>query len=61
MLDCGIKLGDPIEYPLILKEDFKHIKNIIPTHAHLDHCAYLPHIIQKIKNQLFILLSQQGI
>lgn len=49
MLDCGIKLGDPIEYPLILKEDFKHIKNIIPTHAHLDHCAYLPHIIQKIK------------
>lgn len=50
MLDCGIKLGDPIEYPIIPKEDFKKIKHIVPTHTHLDHIGYLPHLIQKSKN-----------
>ncbi|MFA5382632.1 MAG: MBL fold metallo-hydrolase RNA specificity domain-containing protein [Candidatus Micrarchaeia archaeon] len=49
MLDCGIKLGDPIEYPIIPKEDFKKIKHIVPTHTHLDHIGFLPHIIQKGK------------
>jgi len=50
MLDCGIKLGDPIEYPIIPKKDFKRIKYIVPTHTHLDHIGYLPHIIQRSKS-----------
>lgn len=44
LLDCGIKLGEKTEYPLLADADAKRIKNIFISHAHLDHSGYLPHI-----------------
>jgi predicted metal-dependent RNase len=44
MLDCGIKLGEQTEYPLIQDDELKAVKNLFVTHAHLDHSGYLPHI-----------------
>ena len=44
MLDCGIKLGEKTEYPLISDSELKRVRNIFVTHAHLDHCGYLPHV-----------------
>lgn len=44
LLDCGIKLGEKTEYPLLADSDIKRIKNIFISHAHLDHSGYLPHI-----------------
>ncbi len=44
LLDCGLKLGKEIEYPVIDDEEFKSIDAIVLSHAHLDHCGYLPHI-----------------
>lgn len=47
MLDCGIKLGEKIGYPLLADNDLKKIHHIIISHAHLDHSGYLPHIYAK--------------
>lgn len=44
LLDCGIKLGEQIEYPSIPTSKLDEIKHIFITHAHLDHSGYLPHI-----------------
>ncbi len=44
LLDCGVKLGEKEEYPVISDEEFKNIDAIVITHAHLDHVAYLPHV-----------------
>ncbi|MGC9129819.1 MAG: MBL fold metallo-hydrolase [Candidatus Micrarchaeia archaeon] len=44
LLDCGVKLGEKEEYPIIGDEEFKSIDAIIVTHAHLDHVAYVPHV-----------------
>lgn len=44
MLDCGIKLGEQVEYPKIPKEKLKNLKEIFISHAHLDHSGYLPHL-----------------
>lgn len=41
-LDAGIKLSDPVEFP----EYDGPVENVIVSHAHLDHCGYLPHIKQ---------------
>ncbi len=49
-LDCGIKISDPVEVPEYDNIVSNKIENIIITHAHLDHCGYLPHIIENIKN-----------
>ncbi|MGB9635585.1 MAG: MBL fold metallo-hydrolase, partial [Candidatus Micrarchaeia archaeon] len=46
LMDCGVKLGTVEEYPLIKRIP----KNIIITHTHLDHAAYLPHIFRKPRN-----------
>ncbi len=43
LLDCGVKLGEEVEYPLIEKDEIKKIKRIFVSHAHLDHSGYLPH------------------
>ncbi|MDD5022742.1 MAG: MBL fold metallo-hydrolase [Candidatus ainarchaeum sp.] len=44
VLDCGIKLGEKVEHPEIPKDKIKSIKEIIISHAHLDHSGYLPHL-----------------
>ncbi|MDD5171703.1 MAG: MBL fold metallo-hydrolase RNA specificity domain-containing protein [Candidatus ainarchaeum sp.] len=57
MLDCGIKLGEKTEYPLIHDDELKRIKNITISHAHLDHSGYLPHVYAK-RNQPRIFLTK---
>lgn len=47
LMDCGIKLGEQTEYPLLDQESLKKIRNITISHAHMDHCGYLPHIYNK--------------
>jgi predicted metal-dependent RNase len=47
MMDCGIKLGEKTEYPLIDDSELKRIHDIAITHAHLDHAGYLPHVYSK--------------
>lgn len=44
LLDCGVKLGRKEEYPIIDDERLKGIDGIVVSHAHLDHCGYLPHV-----------------
>jgi len=44
LLDCGIKLGKEDEYPLLDKKLVRTIDAVIITHAHLDHCGFLPHL-----------------
>ena len=43
LMDYGVKIGAQEEYPTIKKVP----KNIVITHAHLDHAAYLPHLFRK--------------
>ncbi len=43
-LDCGIKLGEKVEYPQIPEEKIKRMKEVFVSHAHLDHSGYLPHL-----------------
>ncbi|MDO8554756.1 MAG: MBL fold metallo-hydrolase RNA specificity domain-containing protein [Candidatus Micrarchaeota archaeon] len=50
MLDCGIKLGEKTEYPIISDGKLEEVKNIVVSHAHLDHSGYLPHIYAKGAN-----------
>ncbi len=45
LLDCGIKMAEPHEYPLIPDEVLASIDAIIISHAHLDHCGYLAHAL----------------
>ena len=47
MMDAGIKLGEKTEYPLIGDMELRRIHDIAITHAHLDHCGYLPHVYSK--------------
>ncbi|MFH1684774.1 MAG: MBL fold metallo-hydrolase RNA specificity domain-containing protein [Candidatus Micrarchaeota archaeon] len=55
MLDCGIKLGEKTEYPVIDDDTLKRVENITISHAHLDHCGYLPHVYsKKFKPKIFL-------
>jgi len=47
LLDCGIKLGEKVEFPVISDEELKKINEVVVTHAHLDHSGYLPHVYSK--------------
>lgn len=47
MLDCGIKLGEKTEYPLLHDDELRRIDAIGISHAHLDHSGYLPHVYSK--------------
>lgn len=42
LLDCGIKVRDEEEFPLLDKGDCKRLDEVILSHAHLDHSGYLP-------------------
>ena len=46
VLDCGVKLGEQTEYPVIPDNMMPHIHDVVVTHAHLDHSGYLPHIFR---------------
>jgi len=55
MFDCGIKLGEKTEYPLISDKELKRVRNVFVTHAHLDHSGYLPHVYNKgIKPNVYV-------
>ncbi len=55
MLDCGIKLGEKTEYPLIHDDELQRIRNVTVSHAHLDHSGYLPHLYaKKAKPSIFM-------
>lgn len=47
MLDCGIKLGEKVEFPIISDGELKRVNDVVITHAHLDHSGFLPHIYSK--------------
>ncbi len=47
VLDCGIKLGERTEYPLLHDDELRRISAIAISHAHLDHSGYLPHVYSK--------------
>jgi predicted metal-dependent RNase len=47
LLDCGIKLGEKTEYPLLHEDELRRINSITVSHAHLDHSGYLPHVYSK--------------
>ena len=47
MLDCGIKLGEKVEYPVLADNDLKKIHHIFISHAHLDHSGFIPHVYSK--------------
>jgi len=42
LLDCGVKLGQEEEYPLLDYEAIKALDKVVLSHAHLDHSGYLP-------------------
>ena len=47
VFDCGIKLGERVEFPLIDDTELKRIQSIVISHAHLDHSGYTPHVYSK--------------
>jgi predicted metal-dependent RNase len=52
LLDCGIKLGRKTEFPdshlhSFLQKKSGEESDVFITHAHLDHCGFLPHLIKK--------------
>ncbi|HID72612.1 TPA: MBL fold metallo-hydrolase [Candidatus Micrarchaeota archaeon] len=55
MFDCGIKLGEKTEYPLLDDSELRRVRNVAVSHAHLDHSGYLPHVyFKKAKPKVFL-------
>ncbi|MGC8628884.1 MAG: MBL fold metallo-hydrolase [Candidatus Micrarchaeia archaeon] len=45
LLDAGVKLTEQqTELPLLPNDILKDISGVVISHAHLDHCGYLPHM-----------------
>ncbi|MCX6767358.1 MAG: MBL fold metallo-hydrolase [Candidatus Micrarchaeota archaeon] len=42
LLDCGVKLEEKEEYPLLEHHAIRKINRVVVSHAHLDHSAYAP-------------------
>ena len=42
LLDCGIKLEETEEYPLIEGGEIRELDRVVVSHAHLDHSGYAP-------------------
>ncbi len=42
LLDCGVKLGEPKQYPEIDRDAARKLAAVFVTHAHLDHSGFLP-------------------
>lgn len=54
LLDSGIKLGKNEEYPVIGDEEIQNIDAVFISHAHIDHCGFLPFLYSKgYKNSIF--------
>ncbi len=47
IMDCGVKLGEKTEYPLIEDDELRGVDAMVLSHAHLDHCGYIPHLFSK--------------
>lgn len=47
LLDCGVKLGEIEEYPLLAEEDIPKLSKIAISHTHLDHMGYLPYLYMR--------------
>ncbi|MEM3399414.1 MAG: MBL fold metallo-hydrolase RNA specificity domain-containing protein [Candidatus Micrarchaeia archaeon] len=47
MLDCGIKLGEREEYPLLDDGLIKRTRRVVVSHAHIDHAGYLPMLMRR--------------
>lgn len=46
-LDAGVKLGEVEEHPVISDADLRRLDGVVLSHAHLDHCGYVPHLYAK--------------
>ncbi|MEM3791507.1 MAG: MBL fold metallo-hydrolase [Candidatus Micrarchaeaceae archaeon] len=45
LLDSGVKIGkESVELPLIDERSVKELEAVVISHAHLDHCGFLPHL-----------------
>ncbi len=47
LLDAGIKIEGPDQYPVITEKDVKELDGVFITHAHLDHSGFIPHLFAR--------------
>ena len=51
LLDCGVKRvfgpGTAGEYPLLAPDRLPEIRHVLISHAHEDHCAALPYLLER--------------
>ncbi len=48
MLDAGLEPGkERLEFPAVLEKDIRGLDGVFLTHAHLDHCCFVPHLFAR--------------